>query len=327
VIFGIFIRSSRFLILSFSPHAWTLAHAGNLTQQLCLAVNKIFIEPGFYICKTSTPEPQIMAPSSSKRRKVEDGIRGKTSRPTKRRRKQLEYHSSSDETSEDDPAPTRSESTGHDQSRQERDGEGEEVQNGTATPETGVSSDSDEEAMSQNGGDSNGEEGGMASKKRKPTSKRSDPDAFATSISKILSTKLAQGVRADPVLSRSADAAKASSGLAQEKLERRAQAKAKVDRREELERGRVKDVLGLDSGMAGSVAEEEKQLRKIAQRGVVKLFNAVRAAQVKGEEAARDARKKGIVGYANREEKVNEMSKQGFLDLINGPGKGATAGG
>jgi len=83
----------------------------------------------------------------------------------------------------------------------------------------------------------------------------------------------------------------------------------------------VKDVLGLTSGLAGETAEEEKRLRKIAQRGVIKLFNAVRAAQVKGEEAAREARKQGTVGVVNREEKVNEMSKQGFLDLINGKNK------
>jgi hypothetical protein len=42
---------------------------------------------------------------------------------------------------------------------------------------------------------------------------------------------------------------------------------------------------------------------------------------VKGEEAARQARKQGTVGVVNREEKVNEMSKQGFLDLINGKNK------
>ena len=76
------------------------------------------------------------------------------------------------------------------------------------------------------------------------------------------------------------------------------------------------------NGSAAMVAEQEKRLRKTAQRGVVKLFNAVRAAQVKGEEAAREARKKGVVGAGRREEKVTEMSKKGFLDLIAGGGNG-----
>jgi len=42
---------------------------------------------------------------------------------------------------------------------------------------------------------------------------------------------------------------------------------------------------------------------------------------VKGQEAAREARKQGTVGVMNREERANEMSKQGFLDLINGKNK------
>ena len=46
------------------------------------------------------------------------------------------------------------------------------------------------------------------------------------------------------------------------------------------------------------------------------------AAQIKGEEAAKEARKKGLVGYGRREEKVNEMSKKGFLELIAGGGGG-----
>ena len=78
---------------------------------------------------------------------------------------------------------------------------------------------------------------------------------------------------------------------------------------------------GVDTG---KVLEEEKKLKKTAQRGVVRLFNAVRAAQVKAEEAARSARSEGVVGMQKREERVNEMSKQGFLDLISSGGKKAT---
>ena len=66
---------------------------------------------------------------------------------------------------------------------------------------------------------------------------------------------------------------------------------------------------------------KEKELRRTAQKGVIKLFNAVRAAQVKGEAAERETREKGVVGLAKREEKVKEMSKQGFLDMISGGAK------
>lgn len=281
-----------------------------------------------------------MALLSSKKRKVEDGIRGKTDRPKKRFRKQKEYHSSSeDEQEEEGFAPVNLDDSDEEPERlnkskapkkiqpmpaaiatKEKDSE-EETGAEDAEPQSEVEADSldedsfdveeDEETITE-------KTTGDRSDRRKPTSKRNDPEAFSTSISKILSTKLSQSARKDPVLSRSKEAVDTSAALANERLEKKAKAKLRADRKEELERGRVRDVLGLSSGQAGEVAEEEKRLRKIAQRGVVKLFNAVRAAQVKAEQAAKEERKKGTVGMAHREEKVNEMSKQGFLDLIGG---------
>lgn len=70
---------------------------------------------------------------------------------------------------------------------------------------------------------------------------------------------------------------------------------------------------------AGELQEQEKRLRKTAQRGVVKLFNAVRQAQVRGEEAARNAK---TGGRGRKEEKVNEMSREGFLELVARGGGG-----
>lgn len=156
--------------------------------------------------------------------------------------------------------------------------------------------------------------------------KRNDPTAFATSISKILDTKLSTSKRSDPVLSRSKTAADANKTLADERLEQKARAQIRAERKSLLEKGRVRDVLGLETeGVeTGKVLEEERRLKKTAQRGVVKLFNAVRAAQVKAESAQREAREQGMVGIGKREERVNEMSKQGFLDLISSGGKGAT---
>lgn len=81
----------------------------------------------------------------------------------------------------------------------------------------------------------------------------------------------------------------------------------------------MKDVLlGTDAGVSvEEMMEEEKRLRKTAQRGVVKLFNAVRQAQVRAEEAAKES--KGVT-RGRREEKVGEMSKKGFLELVAGGG-------
>lgn len=60
---------------------------------------------------------------------------------------------------------------------------------------------------------------------------------------------------------------------------------------------------GHTGGDVARVVERERQLRKLAQRGVVRMFNAVRAAQVKSDEAREDVRKKGVVGVGNREQK------------------------
>ncbi|KIV86282.1 hypothetical protein PV11_01900 [Exophiala sideris] len=273
-------------------------------------------------------------PLSQKKRRLEDGMRGKIERPRKRSRKQADYHSSSDDTNEEDDEGfagvdlNDSDDEVKPESKQKQRSKAGKPEKVRADIEAGKDEDDDQE--SEEGDDAFSDADNEAQdtpgvSKRRSTSKRNDPEAFSTSISKILSTKLSQSARKDPVLSRSKQAVEASATLADEKLEKKAKAKLRADRREDLERGRIKDVLGLNSGKAGEIAEEEKKLRKIAQRGVVKLFNAVRVSQVKAEQAAKEERKKGTIGMSHREEKVNEMSKQGFLDLIGGKEKDKSA--
>lgn len=274
-----------------------------------------------------------MAPMSQKKRKIEDGMRGKVTKPRKRIRKQKEYHSSSEDEDGLDNGFAPVNLAGSDNEIDAKDiatksnmtpiGERRPVQKQAvveqqAPVESDVSEDeSDATGAGMDDEDDEDDSADDATTKRK-TSKRNDPEAFSTSMSKILSTKLPKAARKDPVLSRSREAAEESTKIANERLEQRAKTKLRTDKKEDLQRGRIKDVLGLSSGQTGQIAEEEKRLRKVAQRGVVKLFNAVRTAQVRAEQAAREERKKGTVGMANREEKVNEMSKQGFLELITG---------
>ena len=245
-----------------------------------------------------------MAPSILKKRKIEDGVHGRTARPKKKFRKQLEYHSSS---SEDDEADETIWTTvkhqdfdGEDNESLQDDGVlGEDemkIESGRVEG-TGNSDASDSDDDSQpsasvsDSGDSLSDP--QITRRRKKLSKRNDPSAFSTSIAKILSTKLSTSVRADPVLSRSKSTAQNTSDLVNEKLERRARAKLRAEKKEELDRDRIKDVLGVQRGEAGEIAEQEKRLRKIAQRGVVKLFNAVRAAQVRGERQPRRRERSG----------------------------------
>lgn len=174
-----------------------------------------------------------------------------------------------------------------------------------------------------------------------PRSKRNDPTTFSTSLQKILGTKLSTSRRSDPVLARSAAAREASRRIVDAALEEKAKRQLRLEKRVALEKGRVKDVLiASNANRAGfgdtsnggsettaSIMETERKLRKVAQRGVVKLFNAVRAAQVKAAEAERTAKKEGILGIDKRDAKITEMSRKGFLDLIASGGGGLKKGG
>jgi hypothetical protein len=269
--------------------------------------------------------------TSQKKRKVLEGFQGKAGRPNKKFRKQREYHSSSDEASDaDEPTDFKAVNLADSDEEAEKVAPKKTTKKQTRKPEPpkrAESDDGEEQSGSNASSDADDDEDDDAdSDASLPTGsigqrsvpKRNDPTAFSTSISKILATKLPTSARADPVLSRSKIVTQTSTDLAEEKLDNQARAKLRAEKKEELDRGRVRDVLGIGLGQAGAVAEEEKRLRKIAQRGVVKLFNAVRAAQVRGEEAAKEERKKGTVGMDEREKTVNQVSKQGFLELING---------
>ncbi|EHA51996.1 hypothetical protein MGG_05963 [Pyricularia oryzae 70-15] len=183
------------------------------------------------------------------------------------------------------------------------------------------SSDDDDEDEDDDSSDDDDDDAIDGQRQRKQ-SKRNDPTAFATSMSKILSTKLSTSRRADPVLSRSAAAHEAARLAVDTALEAKAHRKMAEQRRAALEKGRVKDVLVSQEGQTAEMQAGEKRLRKTAQRGVIKLFNAIRAAQVKAADAERAVRSEGVIGMGKREQKVAEMSKKGFLDLIAGGGGG-----
>ncbi|KAI4862380.1 Rrp15p-domain-containing protein [Hypoxylon rubiginosum] len=188
--------------------------------------------------------------------------------------------------------------------------------------------DEEEGDSEEDGTDADSDDDPSTSQSKKSKSKRNDPDAFATSMSKILSTKLSSTRRADPVLSRSAEAHQAAKDAVDHALESKARKHLREQKRLAQEKGRVRDVLrGAVDAATGeaetttqAVQQAEKRLRRVAHRGVVVLFRAVREAQERAAEAERDARKDGVVGVQRRQEKVNEMSRQGFLDLIAGGG-------
>ncbi|KAF3926679.1 hypothetical protein ABW21_db0202421 [Orbilia brochopaga] len=178
----------------------------------------------------------------------------------------------------------------------------------------------DGDVSSANGSDDS--DGSLASDSDSlPTStkkrKRTDPAAFASSMSKILSSHLTATARKDPVLVRAKHTA---AHIDDAKLEAKARRLLTAEKRAALDRGRVRDVVPRDDASGEevkTVLEREKALRKVAQRGVIKLFNAVRAAQVTGNEAARENKVKGTLGIDSRSKNVTEISKESFLDMIS----------
>ncbi|KAH8901880.1 Rrp15p-domain-containing protein [Coniochaeta sp. PMI_546] len=296
--------------------------------------------------------------ASSKKRSQDDS-KSKSTRPTKKQRQIEAYHSGSDseEGGEerddfdavdlldsddedihnaelDDIAPSEEDTDSDaDSASEAEDGDSKPKERKTLRPQKeAFAKDAPDSEASSTDGDSDDED------HPRHKSKRNDPTAFATSLSKILSTKLSTSRRADPVLARSAEAQEASRKIVDSALETKARRRMREAKRLAMEKGRVRDVLIAGSGntkqlniITGEVEEvedeaakettqqileTERRLRKVAQRGVVKLFNAVRAAQVKASEAENKARNEGVVGVKRREEKVTEMSRKGFLDLI-----------
>ncbi|KAK3359673.1 Rrp15p-domain-containing protein [Lasiosphaeria hispida] len=214
------------------------------------------------------------------------------------------------------------------------------------TPDSSAEDLSDDGDSFSDAGSHSGSDDEGRPRARKSKSKRNDPEAFSVSMQKMLSSKLSTSRRADPIVARSAESAAAARQLVDSALEAKVRKILRETKRLAMEKGRVRDVLiasttktlNISTGEVEEAVDEgaettaeimatERRLRKVAQRGVVKLFNAVRASQVKATEAERAVRKEGIVGVKRKEEKVTEMSRKGFLDLIASGGGGLKKGG
>lgn len=126
-----------------------------------------------------------------------------------------------------------------------------------------------------------------------------------------------------------------------EALERRARAALTAQKYEREERGHVKDVIAgwtprpnvpfsqwntIDTTDPNSQveyaiggAEKEKELRRLAQRGVVRLFNAIKAAQYTEETVTKSG---GVAAIANTEEETSSSSRQAIKDASPAPPAG-----
>ncbi|KAG8984302.1 hypothetical protein FRB90_005413 [Tulasnella sp. 427] len=140
--------------------------------------------------------------------------------------------------------------------------------------------------------------------KSKKTSKRKrravSPTPFGQALTALLETSTAS---TQPLALRPSIAQKKN----EEKLEMRAKKLLQAERRQKEDIGRVKDVIG---GWGG---ESERGLRKVAQRGVVKLFNMIQQVQTTEEagDGSSEDEKHRRRGYGKkRRQEVKQKEKQ-----------------
>ena len=156
---------------------------------------------------------------------------------------------------------------------------------------------------------------------KKETIKADDPDAFASSMSAILGSKLTRAQRENPILVRSADAKEAEEALLDLKLEK--EAKREMRRKKKLEKNGMdvqpdgERVGGFEKvGSFSAYQQREKELRRTAQKGVIKMFNAFTHVREKTAEV------QGLGGSrVKKEEKAAEMTKEGWLEYVGLGGK------
>ncbi|CUA72421.1 hypothetical protein RSOLAG22IIIB_01090 [Rhizoctonia solani] len=144
----------------------------------------------------------------------------------------------------------------------------------------------DEDSSNNEGGGSDSEVGESSSTdteteiyraqntKSKKTLKRkhraTSPTAFGGTLEALLATSVPSNAQPGAPLALKPSIARKKND---EKLELKAKRVLEVERKEREEKGRVQDVIG------GWDNQNERSLRKVAQRGVVHLFNAIQQAQ------------------------------------------------
>ncbi|KAG5518684.1 hypothetical protein PMAC_002653 [Pneumocystis sp. 'macacae'] len=133
----------------------------------------------------------------------------------------------------------------------------------------------------------------------------SDSTKFASALSEIILTVDSFNEK-DPVLSHcKLDIAKK---IQEKNIENKARTLISVERKKEKEKGRIKDIVPInDDEKARKTLEYEKSLQKIAQKGVINLFNTIRTIQIKTNNVSRETKKKLMDTSKKKKEGKNLM--------------------
>lgn len=196
--------------------------------------------------------------------------------------------------------------------------EAEEDEQNSSSDESSKIIDNEQSDAEEDDDDEEEEDDDFPRKKKSKNSKHDDGSTgFSAAVNAILSSHLKAYDRKDPIMARNKKVLKQSES---EKLEYKAKKALLAEKKKLLGKARKTDIIPIASGEDRSenirkVLEKETALRKIAQKGAVKLFNAILATQVKTEKEVSE----NLSGIKNKEEKkelITEVSKEKFLDLV-----------
>ncbi|KAM9901717.1 hypothetical protein OXX79_004369 [Metschnikowia pulcherrima] len=184
---------------------------------------------------------------------------------------------------------------------------------GSSSSEEEEDEDEDDESAEESAEESDDESFPLKKKKKNTDDGRG---TFANAFNAILGSKLKAHDRSDPILVRNKSTLKK---LESDKLDAKAKRVMLSEKREMQDKLRVTNLLPAahDTENAREMIEKEKRLKKVAQKGVVKLFNAVLATQVRTNQDLDQEN----VGSSKKQELLNELTKSKFLDLVKAAGE------
>lgn len=137
---------------------------------------------------------------------------------------------------------------------------------------------------------------------------------FANAVSAILGSKLKAYDRKDPILARSKQTIKKAES---EKLEAKARRELLAEKKRVYDKDRIRDLLPKDDENARQIFDHERKLKKIAQRGVIRLFNVITSTQTKATSEASGVK---VLGQDQKDKLITEISKEKFFDLVKQAG-------
>lgn len=190
---------------------------------------------------------------------------------------------------------------------------------------SGSSSASEVENSSESDFDLDDIENTNAVKKQKMSKNDDGAEQFSSAMSAILGSHLKQYDRIDPIMARQK---KALEKIEQDKLDEKARKLLSREKKKFLTKSRKSEIIPQDITEENSVQrmlEQERKLKKIAQKGVVRLFNVITTTQLKTErqvnEKLASSNIKSIIHKEKEQSKlISEVSKETFLDLVKAAG-------